>query len=60
MMANVMTDTEWAPDAEMVSRGRNVLRLTDGREMVLRHPHDTSKVPCLAPGERVRLIPTGI
>jgi hypothetical protein len=59
MMADVMTDTECAPDAHMISRCRNVVR-ADGRRIVLRHPHDMSKVPCLAPGERVRLIPTGV
>ena len=57
IMAEVMTDTDCAPDAEMVSRCRNELRLDDGSRIVLRHPHDMSRVPCLAPGERVRLIP---
>jgi hypothetical protein len=60
MMADVMTDTDCAPDAQMISRCRDVMRLADGREILLRHPHDMSKVPCLAPGERVRLIPTGV
>ena len=59
MMADVKTDTDCAPDARMISRCRNVLRLDDGRRIVLRHPHDMSRVPCLAPGERVRLIPSG-
>lgn len=59
VMAEVMTDTNCAPDAEMISRCRNVMRLADGRQIVLRHPHDMTKIPCLAPGERVRLIPTG-
>jgi hypothetical protein len=44
----------------MISRCRNVMRLEDGREIVLRHPHDMSRVPCLAPGERVRLLPAGV
>ena len=60
VMADVMTDTNCAPDAEMISRCRNVMRLADGRQLVLRHPHDMTKGPCLAPGERVRLIPTGV
>ena len=55
--AEVMTDTDCAPDAAMVSRCRNEVRLPDGSRMVLRHPHDMSEVPCLAPGERVRLVP---
>jgi hypothetical protein len=59
MMAEVMTDTSCTPDAEMISRCRNVMRLADGRRIVLRHPHDMTKVPCLAPGEQVRLIPNG-
>jgi hypothetical protein len=60
MMADVMTDTDCAPDEQMISHCRNVMRLADGREIVLRHPHVMSEVPCLAPGERVRLIPTGV
>lgn len=57
MMAEVLTDTDCAPDEQMISRCRNVMRLSDGRTIVLRHPHDMSKVPCLAPGEQVRLLP---
>jgi len=60
MMAEVMTDSNCAPDAEKMSRCRNVIRLADGRQIVLRHPHDMTKIPCLAPGERVRLIPTRV
>jgi hypothetical protein len=60
MMADVMTDSECAPDARMISRCRNVVRLASGRQIVLLHPHDMSSIPCLAPGERVRLIPTGV
>ncbi len=60
MMADVMTDTDCGPDAEMISRCRNVMRLADGRRIVLRHPHDMREIPCLAPGERVRLVPTGV
>jgi hypothetical protein len=59
MMAEVMTDSDCMPDAQMISRCRNLIRLPDGRRIVLRHPHDMSDVPCLAPGERVRLIPSG-
>ena len=58
MMADVMTDTDCTPDAQMISRCRNVMRLEDGRQIVLRHPHNMTRIPCLAPGERVRLIPT--
>ena len=60
MMAEVLTDSECTPDARMISRCRNVVRLASGRQIVLRHPHDMSTIPCLAPGERVRLIPAGV
>lgn len=60
IMADVLTDTDCAPDARMISRCRNVVRFASGRQIVLRHPHDMSSIPCLAPGERVRLIPTGV
>ena len=59
-MAEVMTDTECTPDEQMISRCRNVIRLPDGRQAILRHPHDMTKIPCLAPGERVRLLPNGV
>jgi hypothetical protein len=58
MMAEVLTDTDCAPDARMVSRCRNEMLLANGRRIVLRHPHDMSRVPCLAPGEQVLLVPT--
>lgn len=59
-MAEVMTDSDCAPDEQMISRCRNVVRLASGRQIVLRHPHDMTRVPCLAPGEHVRLIPVGV
>ena len=58
MMAEVLTDTDCAPDERMVSRCRNEMHLANGHRIVLRHPHDMSKVPCLAPGEQVLLVPT--
>jgi hypothetical protein len=60
MMAEVLTDSECTPDARKISRCRNVLRLANGSEIVLRHPHEMASIPCLAPGERVRLIPAGV
>jgi len=48
----VLTDTDCTPDEEMISRCRN--------EVVLRHPHDLTKVPCLAHGEPIRLVPAGV
>jgi hypothetical protein len=56
-LSEVLTDTECAPDAQMVSRCRNEMRLADGRRIVVRHPHDMGRVPCLAPRERVLLVP---
>ena len=57
MPAEVLTDTDCAPDGQMVSHCRNEMRLRDGSTIVLRHPHDMRKVPCLAPGEQVLLVP---
>ncbi|MGH3126935.1 MAG: hypothetical protein ACRDPX_03350 [Gaiellaceae bacterium] len=57
-MAEVLTDTDCAPDEHRVSRCRNEMHLANGHRIVLRHPHDMSEVPCLAPGERVLLVPT--
>jgi hypothetical protein len=57
-MAEVLTDTDCAPDARMVSRCRNEMLLANGGRIVLRHPHDMSSVPCLAPEEQVLLVPT--
>lgn len=55
--ATVLTDTECVPDEQMVSRCRNEMMLEDGSTIVLRHPHVMADVPCLAPGEQVRLLP---
>ncbi len=53
----VLTDTDCAPDASMISRCRNEVLLSDGSRLVLRHPHDMRRVPCLAPHERVTVQP---
>jgi hypothetical protein len=58
MMAEVLSDTDCAPDEQLVSRCRNEMQLANGDKIVARHPHDMRDVPCLAPGERVRLVPT--
>ena len=57
-MAEVMSDTECTPDDRMVSRCRNEIRLDDDTTIVVRHPHDMRRIPCLAPGERVLLVPS--
>ena len=58
MMGEVLTDTECTPDANMISRCRNEMRLANGETIVVRHPHDMRHIPCLAPGEQVQLVPT--
>ena len=60
ILGEVLTDTECTPDEEMISRCRNVVGLADGRQIVLRHPHRMSEISCLAPGERVRLVPSSV
>ena len=57
MTGTVLSDTECAPDASSISHCRNEVRLPDGSTIVLRHPHDMAHIPCLAPGEHVRLLP---
>lgn len=56
--ATVLTDEECQPDGRGVSRCLNRMRLPDGSEIQVRHPHDMRAVPCLAPGEHVTLMPT--
>ena len=55
-MATVMSDEDCAPDAMGVSHCLNRMKLEDGTEMTVQHPHRMSEVPCLAPGERVRVM----
>ena len=55
----VLSDTDCTPDANSISHCRNEVRLPGGATVVLRHPHRMANVPCLAPGETVRLVPTG-
>jgi len=53
--ATVLTDEDCAPDAHGVSHCRNKLRLPGGRTIEVRHPHRMQDVPCMTPGEAVRL-----
>ena len=53
--ATVLTDEDCAPDAHGVSHCRNKLRLPGGRTIEVRHPHRMHDVPCMTPGETVRL-----
>lgn len=54
-VATVLTDTNCAPDEAGISHCLNELRLADGSRLLLRHHHDMSIVPCLSPGEQVRI-----
>ena len=56
--ATVLTDEQCQPDARGVSHCLNRLRLSDGTQIEVRHPHDMSDVACLSPGEHVRLAPS--
>lgn len=51
----VLTDDDCAPDARGISRCVNRIRLGSGRRLSVRHPHRMMEVPCLSPGELVRV-----
>ena len=53
--ATVLTDEDCAPDAQGVSHCRNKLRLPSGKTIEVRHPHRMHDVPCMTPGETVRV-----
>ena len=53
--ATVLTDEDCAANARGVSRCLNRIRLADGETLTVRHPHRMMDVPCLSPGERVRV-----
>ena len=57
VQATVVTDEQCQPDASGISHCLNRLRLADGSEIQVRHPHNMHMVACLAPGETVRLVP---
>ena len=57
MMGTVLTDEECGADLSGISNCLNRIELSDGRELSVRHPHDMHQVPCLAPGERVNVVP---
>lgn len=54
----VLTDEDCAADFRGISNCLNRIRLADGRRIAVRHPHDMREVPCFAPGEPVRIVPT--
>jgi len=53
--ATVLTDEDCAPDTDGVSHCRNKLRLPGGQTIEVRHPHRMHEVPCMSPGETVRV-----
>lgn len=53
----VLSDEDCAADVRGVSHCLNRIRLENGREIAVRHPHRMSDVPCFAPGEPVRVVP---
>ncbi len=55
MTAKVLTDTGCAADRNGISHCSNILRLTSGRTITVRHDHSMMNDPCLSPGERVRI-----
>jgi hypothetical protein len=53
--ATVLSDEDCEPDKDGVSHCRNRLRLRGGSELTVRHPHRMHDVPCMTPGEIVRM-----
>lgn len=53
--ATVLTDEDCEADQKGVSHCRNQLELPSGKKITIRHPHRMQDVPCMAPGERVRV-----
>lgn len=55
VVATVLTGEDCAPDAASVSHCHNTLRLPNGTKLTVRHPHRMMDVPCMTPGEHVRV-----
>lgn len=53
MFGKVLSDEDCTPDAQGVSHCKNRVRLGNGAELTLIHPHRMADVPCLSPGEDV-------
>lgn len=53
--AEVLTDENCTPDAQGVSHCRNEIRMEGGKTVRIQHDHRMHEVPCLVPGERLRL-----
>lgn len=54
--ATVLTDEQCAPDSQGISHCLNALRLDNGEILTVRHNHRMHDVPCLQPGEMVRVM----
>ncbi len=57
VLATVLTDENCEPDAQGVSHCINRMRLSNGKTLVVQHPHKMEDVPCLAPQEQVTVRP---
>jgi hypothetical protein len=55
--AVVLTDSNCTPDGQGISHCFNTVRLPNGQVITVRHDHNMRVVPCLAPGESIRLVP---
>lgn len=53
----VLSDEDCAADSRGISNCLNRVRLANGREISVRHPHAMRNVPCFTPGERVHVVP---
>lgn len=53
----VLSDTACEPDAHGASHCLNGIRLEGGRIITVRNDHRLANEPCLAPGERVLVVP---
>jgi hypothetical protein len=53
----VLTDTRCNPDRNGVSHCLNVIRLANGKTILVVHDHMMMLMPCLSPGEHVVVRP---
>lgn len=57
MQGLVLTDTRCNPDRNRVSHCLNVIRLGNGKTILVVHDHRMMNMPCLSPGEHIVLRP---
>ena len=58
MRGIVLTDTRCNPDRNGVSHCLNVIRLANGKTILVVHDHMMMFMPCLSPGEHVIVGPS--